>query len=371
MGLLQRFLSGSSRQRASLSPAGLAILGGRETLEVVGESFRQEALWRLAGGHTVERVRCPAVAVLEPEPTNPHDRNAVRVLIEGHHVGYLSREDAALYLPGVQQLRAAHGKAIGLYGQIVGGGQREGRLGMLGVFLDHEPADFGLNRRQFAHMGQLRTGLGDAIASDLEDDSYDLSWLESLSGEYTGADIKTLRKLLVDERDPIDRHFMLAELGKCLYKSRDAFASALEEFDAVCLQHHEEMGVIRSALLEKFGVVPVIEMYRQAAIRCQKDRDWNGMRFWAEHGLAVYGEQAARPEAVEDLGKRRAQAEAKLSAPAKPKRTVSAPPAEASAAVIETLMCSDCGQGFDRVRSRGRKPLRCPDCRAGVASDID
>jgi hypothetical protein len=32
------------------------------------------------------------------------------------------------------------------------------------------------------------------------------------------------------------------------------------------------MSSIRPALIERFGVVPVVEMYRQAAIRCQKAR---------------------------------------------------------------------------------------------------
>ncbi len=33
------------------------------------------------------------------------------------------------------------------------------------------------------------------------------------------------------------------------------------------------MDVIRPVLAEKFGSVPIIEMYRQTAIRCQKARD--------------------------------------------------------------------------------------------------
>ncbi|MGH2781026.1 MAG: hypothetical protein ACRDLA_06365 [Thermoleophilaceae bacterium] len=85
--------------------------------------------------------------------------------------------------------------------------------------------------------------------------------------------------------------------------------SALDEFDAVCAQHDAEMDRIRPALYDKFGAVPVIDMYRQAAIRCQKAHDWRQMRFWAERGLAVYGSEAARPEAVADLDKRLAYAD--------------------------------------------------------------
>jgi hypothetical protein len=35
----------------------VTLVTGDETLEVVGESYRQEALWRLVGGHTGEHVR--------------------------------------------------------------------------------------------------------------------------------------------------------------------------------------------------------------------------------------------------------------------------------------------------------------------------
>lgn len=279
-----------------------------------------------------------------------------------------------MYLRGLLRLMALHRGPIALRGQIVGGGHRDDGRGMLGVFLDHDPADFGLRPSQITHIGELRTGFSQAVATDLEDDSYDLSWYQRLSG-HASSDFVVLRKLLENEKDPIDRHFMLAELGKCLYKSRDAFTSALDEFDAVCVQHDTEMASIRSAVHEKFGSVPVIEMYRQAAIRCQKSRDWRRVRFWAERGLAVYGADAARPEAVADLHKRVAYADAKIAAGnsarsgARVARSVSTA-STTSRAAKEVLMCSSCGAGFERLRSRGRKPLRCPSCR-GMSDDPD
>jgi hypothetical protein len=348
------------------------VLRGPETLEVVGESHYQADLWRIVGGFRPERVRHAIQAVLAPEPKNPHDANAIMVVIERCLVGYLAREDAVVYLPGLEALREKHAAPVALEGQVVGGGQRGNGLGMLGVFLDHDPADFGLRRQQIAHIGELRTGLSQAAVTDLDDDSYDLSWYDQLSGDHGPADIATLRHLLETELDPIDRHFMLSELGKCLYKSRDAFASALEEFDAVCLRHHSEIDVIRAALYRKFGCVPVIEMYRQATIRCQKARDWTGMRVWAERGLAVYGPDAARPDAVADLEKRLAYADGKLSGPTAPRVARSAAGttrrSSTAAAEVETLTCSDCGAQFQRVRTRGRKPHRCPACR-GVRDD--
>lgn len=372
MGFLDRVLNRTPRPDGpghQAEPVRAAVvLQGSETLEVVGESYRQDDLWQLVGGFSADRVRCAATAVLVPEPENPRDRNAIKVLIDGRHVGYLSREDAVLYLPGLLHLMASHAAPIALAGQIVGGGQRDDGLGMLGVFLDHDPADFGLRPRQTGHIGELRTGFSEALATDLEDDTYDLSWYEQLSGNRTPADVVVLRKLLASETDPIDRHYMLAELGRCLYKSRDAFASALDEFDAVCVQHDAEMDSIRPALFHKFGLIPVIELYRQAAIRCQKARDWPQMRSWAERGLTVYGSDAARPEAVADLHKRLAYAHAKLAAGNAPAsagrvaRTASTAPKTAEA-TMETLVCSNCGAEFQRARSRGRKPHRCPNCR--------
>ena len=372
MGFLDRLLGRSAAsvgRDVPTAPTASVGLGGRETLEVVGESHYQEALWDVAGGFSVDRVRVDIRARLLPEPLNPSDKNAVQVLIDGQTVGYLGRDDAALYLPGLSMLLEKHG-AIHLSGVVVGGGQRVHGTGMLGVFLDHDPADFGLRRRQLGHIGELRTGLSQALATDLDDDSYDLSWMDQLSGDFRARDIVTLRKLLETDHDPIDRHFMLSQLGKGLYKSRDAFASALDEFDAVCETHHAEMATIRDALVRKFGCVPVIEMYRQAAIRCQKAHDWTSTREWAERGLAVYASESGRPEAVADLEKRLAYAEAKLAAPPRKQRLARTPtaPIAGERPVIETLVCTGCGATFERTRTRGRKPHRCPACRGEPAS---
>jgi len=367
VGILNRVLGRSRAPAGTSQPPVLGhplILGGRETLEVVGESHYQDVLWRCVGGDDGERVRHPVQVVLLQEPENPYDGNAIAVLLEGNVVGYLSREDAAVYLPGLRALTERHRCSIGLAGQIVGGGQRPDGRGMLGVFLDHDPADFGLRAHQVSHIGELRTGLSEAIATDLEDDRYDLSWLDQLSGNHGPRDIVTLRKLLASERDPIDRHFMLTELGKCLYKCRDAFASALDEFDQVCEQHHGEMEIIRPALVEKFGCVPVVDLYRQAAIRCQKAHNWQRAAAWAERGLEFHGTDAARSEVVEDLSKRLAHAQAKMAAPGAPsarlkptvRRMAGEPP-------VETLVCVACGLSFERPRTRGRKPHRCPACR--------
>lgn len=367
-GLLSRLFGNSSLRTAGAQSNEVNLYAGDEPLEVVGESRYQDALWRIVGGRRREPVRYETKAVLEPERDNTYDPNAIKVLIDGALVGYLSREDAASYRPGLLRLmESSPTGCVALAAAIVGGGPRSNGIGFLGVFLDHDPADFELAPQDAASGRILRSGLSVAMTTNLEDDSYDLSWYEKLSENDMTA-IKQLRSMLETECDAIDRHYMLSELEKRLYKSRHTLAAALDEFDAVCRQHGEEMVTIRPALFKKFGVIPVIDMYRQAAVRCQKAKDWQAMQDWAEKGISVYGQQAARAEAVEDLHERLAYATAKIEAAVRPKRkpratmTTSATGAQATDEV-ETLVCTSCGTSFDRIRTRGRKPLNCPACR--------
>src|SRR5271165_3751090 len=83
----------------------LHYLGGSETLEVVGESHYQEALWSIVGGRQEDRVRQESVAVLMAEANNPFDDEAVSVWINGSLVGYLARADAEEYRPGLLDLQ--------------------------------------------------------------------------------------------------------------------------------------------------------------------------------------------------------------------------------------------------------------------------
>ena len=140
---------------------------GREDLEVVGEASYQDNLWRIIRERRSpdRRVREEVYAVLAAEPDNPYDANAVAVWIEGLKVGYLSRGDARRYRPGLQALEQKHGKPIALAGVIAGGGMRADGPGRLGVFLEHDPADFGPRPMQMSPQqgrrdlwGRLRSG---------------------------------------------------------------------------------------------------------------------------------------------------------------------------------------------------------------------
>ena len=115
---------------------------------------------------------------------------------------------------------------------------------------------------------------------------------------------------------------------------------------------------------KKFGVVPVIEMYRQAAIRAQKAKAWDEARAWAQRGIEVYADHAARSEVVDDLHKRLAYAIEKATGRATAKRAAPRSARVRTAApTVEQLVCRSCSSTFERERTRGRKPTLCPSCR--------
>jgi len=184
------------------------------------------------------------------------------------------------------------------------------------VFLRHDPADFGLAAQEARPRRDsgMDTGLTDAIASDETDGAYDLSWIGDLPEDPIRA-IPMLRELLAHERDVIDRHFMFHHLEAALYGSRDAFASALDEYDDCCRQHDAEMQTIREAFISKWGMIPRLHTYKQMCIRLSKAKEFGHALWWAERGLAIYGENASRPDAVEDLRKRAETYRAKLARP--------------------------------------------------------
>ena len=206
-------------------------------------------------------------------------------------VGYLAREDARAYLDGLHALISGCATGcVGLRGVIAGGGLRDGRHGFLGVFLDHDPADFGVHHHFVAMQGELRTGFSQARATDLADDSYDLSWGDTLAADpWTAA--AQIESLLVEERDPIDRHFMFAQLEKSLYRSRSSHADALDRFDDACRRHDAEMGplwpVCRQVRLER-----VIEMYHGGIPPEAKSGRRSAVRRTRGHR---HGDVAARP----------------------------------------------------------------------------
>ena len=119
-----RAMPGGSRRLRSL-PAGGCV-------EVVGESYRQSALWGIVGSRRpVDDRRLQIEAALKPEPENPYDSWAVAVFISGRHVGYLPKEIASQWQPRLGESGST------CRGWIVGGFELDdGELASLGVLLD-------------------------------------------------------------------------------------------------------------------------------------------------------------------------------------------------------------------------------------------
>ena len=88
------------RERLDAVSAIVRLPGGIR-VDVVGETFYrrkiQQAI-RLLGA--TENV----YASLLPEPDNPYDPNAVKVLIAGQHVGHLSRDVAIVFGPVARRI---------------------------------------------------------------------------------------------------------------------------------------------------------------------------------------------------------------------------------------------------------------------------
>jgi hypothetical protein len=65
--------------------------------DVVGTSFHQRELEAIVGGRRDAPVYFRTVAMLSPEPENPHDADAVAVRIGGTTVAHIARTECAVF----------------------------------------------------------------------------------------------------------------------------------------------------------------------------------------------------------------------------------------------------------------------------------
>jgi hypothetical protein len=109
---------------------------GTYEFDIVGESKYQDALEAICGGRTEDSAEHITEAVLYLEDSNPHDNLAVRVDIDGHTVGYLSRKDARSYRQQLKQL--GYERIVCKCDAMIVGGWRRSRTdqGHFGVKLD-------------------------------------------------------------------------------------------------------------------------------------------------------------------------------------------------------------------------------------------
>jgi hypothetical protein len=106
-------------------------------VRVVGVSQYQDAIRLIAGlDEADERPLWEGLAILTPEPTNPHDPNAVQVVVETRLVGYLDRETAGRLRPVLEAIAEADRARVAVPCRITGGFRlRDGSRSRLGVQL--------------------------------------------------------------------------------------------------------------------------------------------------------------------------------------------------------------------------------------------
>jgi hypothetical protein len=131
MNIIRRIFGRSE----SVRPAKL-LGDGSYSCQVVGESNYQDTLEYLNGGRSDESAETEIRALVVPDPSNPHDSNAVRIQVQGRLVGYLGRADAARYQRELSNLKLS-GQTLACEAMIRGGWIRDdGDYGHFGIFLD-------------------------------------------------------------------------------------------------------------------------------------------------------------------------------------------------------------------------------------------
>ncbi len=121
MGMLRQLLTGSkpAQPRPLIEAQGEMV-----DVDVVGEAAYQDALRSLKRRRNLKMV-------LRPDPTNPYDVNAVKVLIEGQTVGYLPKREAPAWQAMVLAAEA-EGFTITGPADILGGTKDKPHLGVFG-----------------------------------------------------------------------------------------------------------------------------------------------------------------------------------------------------------------------------------------------
>jgi hypothetical protein len=127
-----------------MTRAKIPFIKGREQFQVnvAGESFYPDAFAALCGARTRDGIAFPARARLILDDDNMHDKNAVKVTINGHQVGHLPREAARAFRRTVRYGELALHEEFECAALINGGWDRGGGdAGNFGVKLDLALAD--------------------------------------------------------------------------------------------------------------------------------------------------------------------------------------------------------------------------------------
>jgi hypothetical protein len=148
-GFLSRLLGGGeAAPQHPLQP--VAVGAGWPDIEVEGEAYRRaevarvfNGIGRAEGGVTMQQ------AYLMPEPDNRYDRNAVRVIVRGEHVGYVPAEYSAQVASVCQRLgRGSVAVAPARLWARVDGSTWRARVTLAFSGTTEEEQDYGEQRRE-------------------------------------------------------------------------------------------------------------------------------------------------------------------------------------------------------------------------------
>lgn len=117
----------------------IPFVKGREQFQinVAGESFYPDSFAALCGARRRDGIAFAARARLILDDANEHDKNAVKVEIDGHQVGHLPREAAKAFRRTVRYGKLAMHEIFECAALINGGWDRGGGdAGNFGVKLD-------------------------------------------------------------------------------------------------------------------------------------------------------------------------------------------------------------------------------------------
>lgn len=109
---------------------------GLYLINVAGESFYPGSFALLCGPRGTDAVQIMTRAVLELQDDNEHDKQAVRVTIQGYPVGHLKREHSRAFRRSVRYGPLAAYETFECAALICGGWANEAGAGHFGVRLD-------------------------------------------------------------------------------------------------------------------------------------------------------------------------------------------------------------------------------------------
>lgn len=127
-----------------------AWLPGDVEVQVSGETFHATAIREACRS---SRPGVPDVAILLPEPGNPHDHSAIAVYVNRFHVGYLSRQIAPVVQSALTAFTASTGRNVACPARILW--HEIDGYAVAQVILSLNPAPLGLGPEAFDQVPDL------------------------------------------------------------------------------------------------------------------------------------------------------------------------------------------------------------------------